>query len=99
MLHETLFNQLLHNIFRYSGPLLDHDLLCTAAELGAASVELSKLIEWATKELAIFANIEEHVNAISSNYTEYINCADTSYYCLDRAHTIVHHTVYMFHVK
>ena len=51
--------------FRYSGPLLEETVMTKALDEGPKSVELTKVIEWATTELSAFYGIEDHVNAIS----------------------------------
>ncbi len=40
-----------------------------ALEEGAKSVELTKLVEWITKELSGFYGLEDHVNAVSGEST------------------------------
>ncbi len=40
----------------------------TALDEGAKSIEFTKLIEWLTKELSGFYNIEELANAISGGF-------------------------------
>ena len=40
--------------FRYSGPLLEETVMTKALDEGPKSVELTKVIEWATTELSGF---------------------------------------------
>ena len=54
---------------RYGGPLLEETVMTKALDEGAKSVEITKVVQWATKELSGFYGIEDHVNAISGNLT------------------------------
>ena len=45
--------------------------MAKAVEDGPQSVELTKVVEWATKELSGFYDIEDHVNAISGNFLDF----------------------------
>lgn len=52
--------------FRYTGPLLDEKCLQKALEGGAKSPEYTQLVEWICKELKSLCNLDETVNAVST---------------------------------
>ena len=49
----------------YEGPLLEETVYTKELEAAPQSVEYTKVIEWATKELAALHGLEDYVNAIT----------------------------------
>ncbi len=52
--------------------------MVSALEEGAKSIDFTKLVEWLTKELSGFYNIEEHANAISGVFKCYCSLYNSS---------------------
>ena len=57
--------------YRYEGELINQNALLQSLEEGPSSIQFTKLIEWVTTELANFAEVDDHVQAISGNGTKH----------------------------